>query len=109
MFGLEALEFMAKQTEPSSDLLIWIVLDMPREDDRTGIELGFLRCIGDFAVLARRRFGDRYYRDWRERKARFVREELAKMAVERSEHARKAARARWAKRDLERLNGGVAS
>ena len=109
--GLEALEFMAGRADFGlpGDLLVRVVLDMPREDDRTGIELGFLRCIGYFAALARQTFGDKFYRDWREQQARFVREEFAKMAAARSEHARKAARARWAKRDLERLSAGGAS
>ena len=106
LLGLEALEFMARETETglSGDLLVRVVLAMPREDDRTGVELGFLRCIGHFAALARQRFGDKHYRDWREQRARFGREQDDKMAAERSERARKAAQARWARRDHERLS-----
>ena len=109
LLALEALEFMAKQKEPNSDpsgaLLASAVLDMPRRDDRTGVELGFLNCIGYYAAIARRTFGDKHYRDFLAESQRRLREADSKMEAKRSEHARKAARARWAKCDSERLAG----
>ena len=112
LLGLEALEFMAKRSPdslPGAYLLASVVLDMPRGDDRTGLELGFLNCIANFAMIARSRFGDKHYRDYLEQRRLRVREMIAQDAANRSEQGRKAARARWAKRDRERLSAGSAS
>ena len=70
---------------------------MPRGGERTGVELGFLNCIGEFAAEHRRVFGDHGYRRYMAERAAV--EEMGKIQDQhrRSEHARKAARARWAK------------
>ena len=113
LMALEALEVMALpgglSADPSGDLLASVALAMPRSGDHTGVELGFLNCIGHFAAIAQRNFGDKHYRDFIAQSQRVTRELYAKMKADCSERARKAAQARWAKRDLERLAGEVRS
>jgi len=48
-YALEALQYM--MMTGFTPLLTWIVMDMPRESERTGIEVGFLSTISDYAVL----------------------------------------------------------
>ena len=47
-YGALALEFMKKKNMRS--LLTWVVLDMPRSGESSGIEIGFLSVIATAAI-----------------------------------------------------------
>ena len=104
LLALEALTFMANDRPPSGDLLTHVALDMPRCDERTGVELGFLKTIGEFAVLARRRFGDGFFQTRLAESDAWNEEFLARMASERSEQAKRAARTRRANKAKRKRN-----
>ena len=87
---------MAAKELPDS-FLSWVVMAMPRKEDRTGVEVGFLYCIGTFAALYRRVAGDGFYREHMRAFAEQIEALRDSAAQDRSEHARHAARARWAK------------
>ena len=96
LLALEALTFMANDGPPRGDLLLHVALDTPRRDDCTGVEFGFMRTIGEFAALARRRFGDVFFlKSMAEIDAGDERLR-AQMSAERSEQAKRAARTRRA-------------
>lgn len=94
--ALVALEYMAVKELPDS-FLSWVVMAMPRKEDRTGVEVGFLYCIGTFAALYRRVAGDGFYREHMRAFAEQVEARRESEAQDRSERARHAARARWGK------------
>ena len=94
--ALAALEHMAAIEDPGG-LLSWVVMAMPRKQDHTGVEVGFLTCIGTFAALYRRAAGDGFYRERMRTFAEQIEALQESAAQERSEYARHAARARWAK------------
>ncbi len=63
LLALEALSLTAKFEDfPRGHLLAQVALAMPRDGEHTGVELGFLNCIGEFAAEARRVVGDHGYR-----------------------------------------------
>ena len=98
LLALEALSHMAKTEDlPRGHLLGSLGISMPRRGEHTGVELGFLNCIGEFAAEGRRAFGDHGYRRYMAKRAAGAKRAIAEAQQERSEHARKAARARWAK------------
>ncbi len=98
LLALEALSLMAKEEDlPRGHLLGPVVHAMPHEEEKTGVELGFVNCIGTFAAEARRVFGDRGYRQYMAAREAGAKRAVAKAQQERSERARKATRARWAK------------
>ena len=100
LLALEALSLTAKIEDgdiPRGHLFANVVLAMPRDGEHTGVELGFLNCIGEFAAEAHGVFGDHGYRGYMAKRAVAVEMALIQDQHRRSEHARKAARARWAK------------
>ncbi len=108
LFALAALEYMAVEPEPW--LLTHVVGDMPRKEARSGIEVGFLSCVARFAALYRQDHGDDFYRAWMAEGDAAHEAALEAEAKERSEHARHAAQARWAKhREAKRLANGRAA
>ncbi len=48
-YALEALQYMMAKKLPS--LVTWAVLDMPREENRSGIEIGFISTIAEYAIV----------------------------------------------------------
>ena len=60
-------------------------------------ELGFFNCIGTFAAFYQQQRGDQFYRDYLVRADQQWDEGEAELAKIRSDRARKAAKARWAK------------
>ena len=98
LLALEALSFVAEVEDfPRGWFLNQVALAMPRHGEHTGIELGFLHCLGDFAVEARRTLGDHWYRRYLAAREAGAKRAIAEAQQERSERARKAAHARWAK------------
>ncbi len=96
---------MAEDDRICRALLGWIERDMPRQSDGHGVELGFMNCMGELATFGLAIMGDEHFR---QRMADGDARHIAALADEkatRSEQARSAANARWAKRDLERLAG----
>ena len=89
LIALDALAFMANDGPPRGDLLLQVALDMPRRDDCTGVEFGFMRTIGDFAALARREFGDVFFLKHMAEVDAGSERRLARMAAERSERAKR--------------------
>jgi hypothetical protein len=51
--ALEYLRFCQRGNVP----LAWIIMDMPRQEDRSGIDIGFLSVVGDVAASAVKVFG----------------------------------------------------
>lgn len=99
LMALEALELMARDEEGAirHHLLGWVVLDMaPVGKDKT-VALGFMVCIGEFAVAARKHSGGEWYRRWLDDTDAKIAAILASEKSRRSEQARHAANARWAK------------
>ena len=111
LYALEALDLMVRDDERCirHHLLAWIALDMARTDEGKTVKLGFMLCIGAFAVIARENHGDEFYRQYLDKAAAAVEAIFAREKAERSEQARKAANARWAKRDSDRLAGEAGS
>lgn len=60
--ALTALDYMVTQSRAPGWLLASVVMDMPRAQDRTAVELGFLNCIGAFAAIYRLMHGNGFYR-----------------------------------------------
>ena len=97
LLALEALDFMAEDDRMGRWLLGRISGDMQQHEDGKGVELGFMNCIGEFATLGLAIMGDEFYR---QRMADGDAAHIAALADEkakRSERARNAAQARWAK------------
>ncbi len=78
-------------------LLGWVALDMAHIDAGKQIKLGFMSCIGQFAAMAREVHGDGFYRQYLAEANAALDAMFASAKATRSEHARKAAQARWAK------------
>ena len=98
-YALEALRYMAADPSPPGSLLGFIATDLQANGgEYSGIELGFFNCIGTFAAFYLRTRGDAFYREYMARGDKLWAEADAKEAQERSDRARKAANARWAKR-----------
>ena len=106
LMALEALELMARDDEGAirHHLLAWIARDMTHIDEDKTVELGFMLCMGAFATIARENHGDGFYRQYLAKADAAFEAIFAREKAERSENARKAANARWAKRDSERLS-----
>ncbi len=100
LLALEALDLLAQDDEGGfirHHLLGWVALDMAHIDAGKQIKLGFMSCIGQFAALAREAHGDGFYRQYLAKTDAAVDAIFAREKAERSERARKAANARWAK------------
>ncbi len=100
LLALEALDLMAKAEDDGlirHSLLGWVALDMARVDAGQQIKLGFMSCIGQFAALAREVHGDGFYRQYLTEADAALDAMFASVKAKRSEQARKAAQARWAK------------
>ncbi len=99
LYALEALDLMARDDEGAirHHLLAWVARDMTHIDEGKTVELGFMLCMGAFAVIARENHGDGFYRQYLAKADAAVDAILAREKAERSEQARKAANARWAK------------
>ncbi len=111
LLALEALDLMAREDDGflRAHLLGFVALDMARIDAGKRVKLGFMNCIGHFATIAQEVHGDGFYRQYLAEADAAFDAMLASEKAKRSEHARKAAQARWAKRDLERLTRGMQS
>ena len=99
LYALEALDLMVRDDEGAirHHLLAWIARDMTHTDEDKTVELGFMLCMGAFAVIARENHGDGFYRQYLAKADAAVEAILAREKSERSERGRKAANARWAK------------
>ena len=112
LMALEALNLMAGQDDDGffrGHLLGFVALDMARMDAGNRIKLGFMNCMGQFATIAREDHGDGFFRQYLTNADAAFDAALASEKAKRSEQGRKAAQARWAKRDLERLAGEARS
>ena len=101
LMALEALDLMARDDEGAirHHLLAWVARDMASVDKDKTVALGFMLCMGAFAVIARENHGDGFYRQYLAKAEAAVDAIFAREKAERSERARNAANARWAKRD----------
>ncbi len=98
IYALEALKYMAADPSPPGSLLGYIATDLQAHGgEYSGVELGFFNCIGTFAAFYPRQHGDKFYRDYLVRADQQWEEGNAEQAKIRSDRARKAAKARWAK------------
>ena len=99
LLALEALDLMAQEDDGflRGHLLGFVALDMARIDAGKRVKLGFMNCIGQFATIAREVHGDGFYRQYLAEADAAFDAMLASEKAKRSEHARKAAKARWAK------------
>ena len=104
LLALEALTFMANDSPPTGNLLLHVAPDMPHRDEGKGVEFGFMQTIGYFAALARIRFGDGFFREHLAKIDAGNERDLAQMAAERSERAKKGARTRQANRAKRKRN-----
>ena len=98
--ALEALDLMARDDDEGCircHLLGWVALDMAHIDEGKQVRLGFMNCMGAFAVIARENHGDGFYRQYLAKEDAAIDAIFAREKAERSERARKAAQARWAK------------
>ena len=111
LMALEALDLMARDDEGAirHHLLGWVARDMTHIDESKTVELGFMICVGQFAVAGREHFGDKWFRQYLAKADAALDAAYASENARRSELARKAANARWAKRDLKRLTGELPS
>ena len=101
LMALEALDLMVREDDDGlirNHLLGWVALDMESVGEDRRVRLGFMNCIGAFAVAARGDFGDEWFRQYLEKADAALDAVFASEKARRSEHARKAANARWAKR-----------
>ena len=66
LYALEALDLMARDDEGCvrHHLLAWIARDMAPLGEGKTVVLGFMLCIGTFAVIARENHGDEFYRQY---------------------------------------------
>ena len=112
LLALEALNLMAGQDDDGfirHHLLGLVAMDMAHVQEGKRVKLGFMNCFGHFAVIAREAHGDGFYRQYLMEADGAFDAALASEKAKRSEQGRKAAQARWAKRDLERLAGEMRS
>ena len=105
LLALEALNLMARDEDGflRGHLLGFVARDMARTDAGKRVKLGFMHCMGHFATIAREDHGDGFFRQYLTDADAAFDAALASEKAKRSEQGRKAAQARWAKRDLERL------
>ncbi len=99
LMALEALDLMARDDDGviRHHLLAWIARDMAPVGESKTVALGFMVCIGAFALTAREVHGDGFYRQYLAKTDAAVDAIFAREKAERSERARNAANARWAK------------
>ena len=99
LMALEALELMARDDEGAirHHLLGWVARDMTHTDEGKPVELGFMICMGAFAVTAWEDHGDEWFRQYLAKADAALDTMFASEKARRSEHAKKAANARWAK------------
>ncbi len=99
LLALEALDLMAREDDGflRGHLLGFVALDMARIDAGKRVKLGFMNCIGHFATIAREVHGDGFYRQYLAKEDAAIDAIFAREKAERSENARRAAQARWAK------------
>ncbi len=96
LLALEALTFMAIDGHASGDFLLHVALDTTRLYYCTGFEFGFMWTIGEFAALARKRFGNVFFLKYMAESDAGDERLRAQMAAARSEQAKRAARTRRA-------------
>ena len=113
LLALEALDLMARDRDDDGfirhHLLGLVAMDMEHVQEGNRIKLGCMTFFGQFAVIAREAHGDGFYRQYLAEADAAFDAALASEKAKRSEQGRKAAQARWAKRDLERLAGEAGS
>ncbi len=99
LMALEALDVMARDDEGAlrHHLLAWVALDMAASDEGKGVKIGFMICMGAFAVAAQEHHGDAWFRQYLAESYAAFDAILASEKSRRSEQARNAANARWAK------------
>ena len=99
LMALEALELMARDDEGAirHHLLAWVARDMTHTDEGKTVKLGFMICVGAFAVTAWEDHGDEWFRQYLAKADAAIDAMFASEKARRSAHARKAANARWAK------------
>lgn len=108
LLALEALDLMARRDDDGfirGHLLGFVALDMAHTHEGKRVKLGFMNCMGQFATIAREVHGDGFYRQYLAKADAALDAMFARQKARRSGHARKAAQARWAKRDRARLAG----
>ncbi len=109
IYALEALKYMARRDTdmPAGNFLLGHIATHLQAlgSEYSGVELGFFNCIGAFAAFHRQRRGDQFYRDYMMVADQHWEEGKAEQAKIRSERARKAAKARWAKTKQPRRAG----
>ena len=99
LMALEALDLMARDDEGAirHHLLGWVARDMAPVGESKTVALGVMICMGAFAVIAREDHGDEWFRQYLAKADAAFDTMFASEKARRSEHAKKAANARWAK------------
>ena len=99
LMALEVLGLMARDDGGAirHHLLAWVAKEMTHTDEGKTVALGFMICIGAFAVAAWEDHGDEWFRQYLAEADVAFDTIFASEKARRSEHARNAANARWAK------------
>ncbi len=100
LLALDALDRMVRADDGGFTLRHFLgdlALDRPSADEYRGVVLGFFNAIGAFAAQTRQVHGDTWYRNWLDRQDKTWEGLVEAEKRKRSEHGRKAARARWDK------------